>query len=324
MHKRNRKVRILWDRVIIVAFVVIISICLIIALFWKLFGSSQKPDTNTNSSSKTDVSSISTSENTINANYDYKDVDSEEIHKGNLILVNNKIPFVIAMPDDVVSVGLSANKNYHVKDLNVSLKPEARTALIQMIDGFYADKKVTDLMVISGFRTKEYQQTLYTAALKKENATVSALVALPGHSEHHTGYAVDFGIYNGKKEYDGTGNYAWINENCYKYGYIWRYQTDKASITGISNEPWHFRYVGQPHATLVSQNKFCYEEYIDYLKQFTFGKNHLKVTDLNQVKYEIYFIPVEATPTTKIPVPKGKEYSISGNNVDGFIVTVKL
>ena len=39
--------------------------------------------------------------------------------------------------------------------------------------------------------------------------------------------------------------------------------------------------------------------------------------------YEIYFVPARGD-TVEVPIPKDKEYTISGNNVDGLIVTAEL
>jgi hypothetical protein len=69
-----------------------------------------------------------------------------------------------------------------------------------------------------------------------------------------------------------------------------------------------------------NQKKFVFylpEEYIDYIKEFTFGDKHLAV-ECDDGKYEIYY-----TKGTEIKVPKNKTYAISGNNIDGFIITIK-
>ena len=65
-------------------------------------------------------------------------------------------------------------------------------------------------------------------------------MAQPGGSEHHTGYALDLSVYHSdgtSEEYDGTGEYAWINENCQNYGLVVRYATDKADITVLPTSP---------------------------------------------------------------------------------------
>ena len=94
-------------------------------------------------------------------------------------------------------------------------------------------------------------------------------------------------------------------------------------MTGVSYEPWHFRYVGVPHAYLIQNQNMCFEEYIDYLKQFEFDKQHLEV-DFQGQNYEIYYVKANENQLTQVPVPKGRDYSISGNNVDGFIITAEL
>ena len=70
------------------------------------------------------------------------------------------------------------------------------------------------------------------------------------------------------------------------------------------------------------KNNFCLEEYITYLHQFTFEKSHLFITDDDESSYEIYYVKAEKGETD-IPVPKEGNYSISGDNVDGFIVTIQ-
>ena len=92
---------------------------------------------------------------------------------------------------------------------------------------------------------------------------------------------------------------------------------DEKDITGIYYEPWHFRYVGLPHSSVITAKAFCLEEYIDYIYNYEFSKKHLIIRSGSN-RYEIYYIR-----GTKVAVPKSKEYSISGNNIDGFIVTVQ-
>jgi len=324
LKKYKKKNNILWDRVFLAIFIVIILIFLISTLIGNLFDKSRKKTPISTSNASSENSSNSANDNTINANYDYITVSSEEIHKGNLILVNNTFAYEIGEPEDLVSVYEKKTNNYAVKDTIVSLKPEVITALNEMTDAFFAEKNNQDLMVISGFRSKEYQQKLYDEDLAQTETTVSTFVAIPGHSEHHTGYAVDFGIRpkdGNYPKYDGKGDFVWVSENCYKFGFIVRYNVEKASLTGIADEPWHFRYVGKPHAFLMNEKKLCYEEYVDYIKTFKFGEKHLEVTTEDNKTYEIYYVPAEET-TTKIPFPKYGEYEISGNNVDGFIITV--
>ena len=44
------------------------------------------------------------------------------------------------------------------------------------------------------------------------------------------------------------------------------YETDKTDITGISNEPWHYRYVGTTVAKIMKEENLCLEEYLEKYK----------------------------------------------------------
>lgn len=119
-------------------------------------------------------------------------------------------------------------------------------------------------MVVSGFRTQEKQQQLFEEKIKeyqnqgysKEQAEEEAgkWVAVPGNSEHQLGLAVDI---NGAT-YD---LYLWLQENSYKYGFIFRYPGDKTEITGTAEEVWHYRYVGIEAATKMYEEGICLEEF---------------------------------------------------------------
>lgn len=119
--------------------------------------------------------------------------------------------------------------------------------------------------VVSGYRTQKTQQRLYDekiAKFKKEGYGESEAVnqaeqwvAVPGYSEHQLGFAVDI---NGAV-YDV---YLWLQENSYKYGFIFRYPGSKTHITGTAEEVWHYRYVGKEAAKEIYKRGICLEEYL--------------------------------------------------------------
>ena len=78
-------------------------------------------------------------------------------------------------------------------------------------------------------------------------------VSLPGTSEHQLGLAVDI---------EGEEAHQWLEEHCWEYGFILRYPPEKEDITGISNEPWHFRYVGTDVSMDMKDSGLCLEEYL--------------------------------------------------------------
>ena len=76
-------------------------------------------------------------------------------------------------------------------------------------------------------------------------------IALPGHSEHQTGLALDFNDVSG--DFALTEAYRWLQEHGAEYGFIQRYPAGKESVTGIAEESWHYRYVGRPHAQAMKR-----------------------------------------------------------------------
>ena len=140
-----------------------------------------------------------------------------------------------------------------------------------------AQKDNIELDVISGYRSADYQQMLWEREISKEIAgglsygkaveKVGKTLALPNASEHETGLAVDF-AQKGKTDvgYDfaGSAQAVWLERNAHRYGFILRYPRLKEHITGISFEPWHYRYVGAESARLMKENGICLEEFLDF------------------------------------------------------------
>lgn len=134
---------------------------------------------------------------------------------------------------------------------------------------------------ISGYRSYDEQNYLYQRRINRyisengysrEKATELAglSVAVPGTSEHQLGLAVDI-IDNRNWSLDESQaempTQQWLMENCWNYGFILRYPSDKSERTGIVYEPWHYRYVGRRLALEMRDNGLCLEEYIDSLTQ---------------------------------------------------------
>lgn len=103
------------------------------------------------------------------------------------------------------------------------------------------------IRVVSAYRSVEYQDSLYKRYLSSDSReNVDKYSARPGHSEHHTGMAIDlFGSTDGLGNFKNTPEYPWVKENAYKYGFIIRYTANIENITGYEDEPWHIRYVGK-------------------------------------------------------------------------------
>lgn len=114
------------------------------------------------------------------------------------------------------------------------------------------------LLVSSDFRTEEEQ--------KEEYAENSALAIEPGASEHQAGLALDVYVpYYASYGFLKTEAGQFVNSNCWKYGFIIRYPSFGRKETKIKFEPWHIRYVGEPHAKIIYNNHLTLEEYISSL-----------------------------------------------------------
>ena len=91
-------------------------------------------------------------------------------------------------------------------------------------------------------------------------------MAVPGTSEHQLGLALDIVDVANQvldERQENTEVQKWLMKNSWKYGFILRYPTDKSDITGISYEPWHYRYVGKEAAKEIYEAGICLEEYLN-------------------------------------------------------------
>lgn len=257
--------------------------------------------------------------------FESTEIDNTDVYQGSLILVNNQTEFKGSEEDLVslyeVMLAQEQTKSFGVRDGEVKVRQTNAENLIRMFETFCAETGDDNIVVQSGYRSKERQQELYDQDLASTGLDYSEKVSKAGFSEHQTGWSVDLTLAEG--EYDGTGVYDWIDQHCYEYGMVLRYPENKTNITGITYEPWHYRYVGKGHAYYMMQNDLCLEEYLEFLKGYPYNGEHLKLTDYDGKIYEVFYYPADTINlTTMLPVPAALEYTVSGNNMDGFIVTV--
>ncbi len=263
-------------------------------------------------------------------------VTEEDMHKGNLILVNYAYPYAFAESEvnEIVTVASAKNDNYVVRDNTIQLRKSTIEIFNGMMDDMFAATGFNFLQVNSAYRSYEDQVNTYEY-YKNANGEEYAkkYVANPGNSEHHTGLALDLNVNRkGAISYvESDADCAWFRENCDDYGFVLRYTPEKQYITGINGETWHYRYVGKPHAQLMTEMNLCLEEYTDYIKAYTMDTFVLTYDEgtVNKVEYDpeldvdymIYYVASQGEETV-ITVPNFVEYEISGNNVDGYVVTV--
>ncbi|MBQ8965287.1 M15 family metallopeptidase [Ruminococcus sp.] len=159
------------------------------------------------------------------------------------------------------------------------------------------------LYVMSSYRDADEQEEIFD-----EQGSSTALPK--ACSEHETGLAQDlyFESYAGAaiNKCDG-GRY--LTAHAADHGFILRYPPMETDITGIDYEPWHYRYVGMPHAEIITDNGLTLEEYIGSLEV---GRYY---------EYGGYIISRQQGNTLEIP--EGYKVKVSEDNCGGYIITAK-
>ena len=235
------------------------------------------------------------------------EVPGEAVFEGNLILINEKCGIKGDRYNGLVGIGNE-----------VFLNCEAAGALEKAVKAVGGGEMIVP---VSGFRSAEEQKAIFQNSMRENGEDFTRqFVALPGHSEHQTGLAIDLGLKSEnidfiRPNFPYEGICQRFRETAPRYGFIERYPKGKEKITGIAHEPWHFRYVGLPHAEIMTDEGLTLEEYMDFIKGFTFDK------PLGKNGAEIYYEEIRESKCS-VRVPDKGKISISGNNLDGVIVTV--
>lgn len=323
--KKQKRYSIRLDRIAIVLVAFILIIVLIVMLFKSCSNDDSKPkDTVVSQQNTSATYSLSSFESAIERlGFEKRSYSINDIHYGELILVNNDHEYIFDENklSDNIEVSTLKNEFYGLLSNTVMSNYPTIQNFNNLMKEYYTQFSDSSIAISSGYRSKLEQDLIYTQAVDNN------LIENPaGFSDNHTGYSLDLVIFpedSSIQELSSGDNYSWLVENCSRFGFIQRYPEDKKSVTGISNES-KFRYVSVPHSMYIYDNNLCLEEYISMLNNYKFGVKSLRYT-YNEQEYMIYLCEATSnTDTVEVYVPKDKEYTICGNNVNGFIVTVKL
>ena len=327
MSMQGRRIR--WDRVIIVAVILIALIFALGSCISSCTRSLDKEDSSSQSgildslssrqessmldSSTPDGSTPDSSASSIAENLSaYKEeiMNADAIYRGNLVLVNGENPSHLSEEElDLVKLATMADRPdcYQISyPAYTTVNSTVAAQFNRMISAYYAATGNKDIMFNYGY-----------LAIGKEKS----------NPESASGLDIQLHLKKADGSYDyitDTGTYSWIYKNMAKYGFVLRYPTEKAEQTGEKGSTYSFRYVGLPHAAYMTEQNLCLEEYLDLLKNsYSYGTAMLEYTcPYDQKPYAIYYVPASMSGSTSVPVPTTGTYEISGNNVDGFIVTV--
>lgn len=212
---------------------------------------------------------------------------------------------------------------YSLEHKEIQLDAKTASMLSKLLESIHCKNEI---IPVSGYRSKEEQEEIFENSLLENGAEFThKYVAYPDQSEHQTGLAIDLGENSDsidfiRPKFSYTGICGAFRAKAAQYGFIERYSQGKEITTGIAHEPWHFRYVGYPHSYLIEYNGLSLEEYIQFIKNYPYEGEHLSI---KQRGAEIHVFFAESKEgKTEIELSDHDLYQISGNNVDGFIVTV--
>lgn len=214
----------------------------------------------------------------------------------------------------------------------IRIKKKAAEALQALLKNIHC---TNEILPVSGFRTQDEQEQIWNDTVAESGLSFTKkFVAVPGHSEHQTGLAID--LAENKEPVDFicpsfpyTGIYQRFRKHAPCFGFIERYPSGKEAITGIGAEPWHFRYVGYPHSVIMTEMDMTLEEYIRFIKENTDAKHpyhhHFAGRDIR-----VFYIALEKSQISRneltrhltLELSERYHYHISGTNEGGVAVSL--
>lgn len=237
------------------------------------------------------------------------------IHSGDLILVNSRLPYV---------AGATPARRSALGGSSVQMDCRAAEPLSRLMERIGGWQSITP---VSGWRSQAEQQQIWDDSLRENGLDFTRqFVAVPGHSEHQTGLAIDLGLTKPDidficPDFPDTGVCGQFRALAASYGFVERYPAGKEAITGISPEPWHFRFVGVPHAELMTAMGLTLEEYHDMLKR-DFSRERPLCWHGQQADYTVFPLSAAEAESVSHDLDGNAHCTVSGDNDAGFIITL--
>ena len=180
-----------------------------------------------------------------------------------MILINgeNRLPDGFEKTVEIIDVENCAGEKYKIEKKTYEAFLRLRQDLLEN-DGIQTE-------LISVYRTVPQQEKIFADYTEKHGIEYArTYAALPGHSEHHTGFAIDVCVAKDGKVIHGIANllateeFVTVHERLPKHGFLLRYPKGKEDITKVGYEPWHFRYIDDPViAQEIADKGITFEEY---------------------------------------------------------------
>lgn len=304
------------EKIIFVLFVVIILVMILFAIliFRSILSGDPEAVSNDRETVQTEPVTDTESED-VSSDFENVRVAKEEIYKGNLLLIDSSHPYKKTETvksarfdgsdgtTDPRTVPAGANASFYLQNkYETTLGEAAFKALDKMAVDFYAATGNNDLCISTGGG--------YNEAATDEHATGRAvdLLAMPSN-----------GVFLSFDDETVKTNFDWLRQNYYKYGFVLG-EADGCE----SNKCYHFLYVGEPHAQYMYENDLDLAGYLDTLRtKHAYGSTPLSITSAGGAKYQVYYV-ASVGDAMDLPVPANNDYTYSGDNVGGFLVTVTV
>jgi D-alanyl-D-alanine dipeptidase/carboxypeptidase len=228
-------------------------------------------------------------------------LENSNIHKGNLILVNEDHPI-----EEKYAANDTALVNIDFWNHNIMLDYLAAKELSHLMNELECGN---DIVPVKG-----YQKASQSDFLKDK--------------EHSTGLAVDLSaniiskafLSNG---FPKKGICQKFRKLASKHGFVERYPKAKEDVTGVEHQPGHFRYVGYPHSVIMEELDITMEEYLKTIEEYSARQKVFCYRDKENL-YEIFSVKADKDGSTSVEIADNVPFTVSGNNIDGFVMTLSL
>ncbi|MBQ7867458.1 MAG: M15 family metallopeptidase [Clostridia bacterium] len=270
-------------------------------------------------------------------------LDRASLINGGLLLVNawHSLPNDFS-EEGLISVGQTSGFDIQVQDNSVQLFQPAYDGLKEAMDAAKEDG-LEYFIAMEGYRSVAEQEALFSEEMQDLSSRYSdeRLIAetkkkvnYPGTSDYHTGMTVRMDVYqrgnselNDQKFQAESAQGAWLTENCWKYGFVFRFPSkdfpnskweDKSYKTGVSSQLNMYRFVGKAHSAAMRVLDMCLEEYIEFL----IAHPHICIYENGALVYEVVRINGAGDNSSfALPVPNpANSYQASLDNMDGVVM----